>query len=439
MPVSHSKAREIAERLRRGRSMDGLPELLAPRHPAQDPLPDRVPQPRAWTGEAHRERVEFLAGRGVSIPTLAGEAPDPDPETLQGNIENFIGFTRIPTGLIGPLRVNGLHAHGDYYVPMATSEGALVASYDRGARLMSLAGGVACITSVEQVQRAPGFAFDSIADAMHFTAWAVDQFDRFSEVAATRTRYGRLVDMSTHIEANHVYLIFAIHPGDAAGQNMVTLCTAAICEDILQRTPIQPTYWFLESNMSGDKKATVLSFLNTRGRNVIAECRIPRTLVERGLHTTPEQMDRYWRMSFIGGVQTGSIGVSGHIANGLAALFLACGQDVACVSEASVGITRMEVTPEGDLYASITLPNLIVGTVGGGTRLPTATESLRILGLEGTGNAAAFAEVCGGLALAGELSIVGALCAGHFHAAHAELGRPNPEGPQTSEGPGSPP
>ncbi|TVP55212.1 MAG: 3-hydroxy-3-methylglutaryl-CoA reductase [Gemmatimonadales bacterium] len=428
MPISHDKAREIAERLRKGRAMDGLSQLLAPRPPAETPLPDRVPSPRAWTAEAHRERLAFLEGLGHTTDALSGEAPDPDPETLQGNIENFIGYTRIPTGLIGPLRMNGLHAQGDVYVPLATSEGALVASYDRGARLLSLSGGVAAVTSVEQVQRAPGFAFRSIAEAAHFAAWAVDQFDRFAEVSATRTSHGRLVDLATHVEANHVYLIFSLHPGDAAGQNMVTMCTAAICEDILERTPVTPEWWFLESNMSGDKKATVLSFLNTRGRNVMAECRIPRRLVEKGLHTTPEQMDRYWRMSFIGGVQTGSIGVSGHIANGLAALFLACGQDVACVSEASVGITRMEVTDDGDLYASLTLPNLIVGTVGGGTRLPTASESLRIMGCEGTGRASAFAEICCAVALAGEISIVGALCAGHFEGAHARLGRPPSKG-----------
>jgi len=437
MPISHAKAREIAERLRKGRDMEDLPDLLAPREISEHPLPDRIPHPRAWSASAHRARLEFLSERGLSVPALSGDAPDPDPETLQGQIENFIGYTRTPTGLIGPLRVNGLHAQGDFYAPLATSEGALIASYDRGAWILSRAGGVSCVTSVEQVQRAPGFAFEDIADAVHFAAWAVDQFERFREAAASRTRYGRLIDLSTHIEANHVYLILAIHPGDAAGQNMVTLCTAAICEDILERTPIQPSYWFLESNMSGDKKATVLSFLNTRGRNVIAECRIPRTLIEKGLHTTPEQMDRYWRMSFIGGVQTGSIGVSGHIANGLAALFLACGQDVACVSEASVGITRMEVTEGGDLYASLTLPNLIVGTVGGGTRLPTAQESLGILDCVGTGKAAAFAEICGAVALAGEISIVGALCAGHFHEAHARLGRPDSGGDQRTEESGS--
>jgi hydroxymethylglutaryl-CoA reductase (NADPH) len=128
-------------------------------------------------------------------------------------------------------------------------------------------------------------------------------------------------------------------------------------------------------------------------------------------------------MSFVGGAQTGSIGVSGHVANGLAALFVACGQDVACVSEASVGLTRMELMPDGDLYCGLTLPNLIVGTVGGGTRLPTAQECLAILDCVGDGKASVFAEVCAATALAGEISIIAALCSGDFASAHERLGR----------------
>jgi hydroxymethylglutaryl-CoA reductase (NADPH) len=423
MPISYDRAREVARRLSRGQSLEALSGRLAPRDPAVDPPPPRVPGQGDWSADARSRRVALLEERAGPLPHLAGRAGETDPAALQGNIENYIGFTIVPTGVIGPLRINGLHAAGDYYVPLATSEGALVASYDRGARLLTEAGGVATLTTTEQVQRAPGFIFDTLAEAALFAAWAVGEFDRFREVAATRTAHGRLVDLMTHIEANHVYLIFAYHTGDAAGQNMVTFCTAAVCADIIERTPIAPRAWFLESNMSGDKKATALSFISTRGRNVTAEAHIGAGLIEQRLRTTPASMAEYWRMSFIGGVQTGSIGVSGHISNGIAALFLATGQDLACVSEASVGVTRMEVTAEGGLYAAVTLPNLIVGTVGGGTRLPTAVEALRILDCEGTDRAARLAEVCAAVALAGELSIVGALCSGDFARAHASLGR----------------
>jgi hydroxymethylglutaryl-CoA reductase (NADPH) len=423
MPISYARARELAQRLSRGQSVNQLSHRLKPVGESERALSPRVPGQGDWSTAARAERIAFIEQRGLQVPALAGRSDAPDPASLQGNIEGYIGMTSIPTGLVGPLRINGLHASGDYYVPLATSEGALVASYDRGARLISLAGGASTITTTEQVQRAPGFIFETVAQAALFAVWAVAEFDRFREVAATRTRHGQLVDLMTHIEANHVYLIFAFYTGDAAGQNMVTFCTAAICADILERTPIAPQSWYLESNMSGDKKATALSFFQTRGRNAIAEVLIDRALFEKRMHTTPERMAEYWRMSFIGGVQTGSIGVSGHISNGIAALFLATGQDAACISEASVGITRMEVAEGGGLYAAVTLPNLILGTVGGGTALPTARECLRILDCDGADRASRLAEICAAVTLAGELSIVAALCSGDFARAHATLGR----------------
>jgi hydroxymethylglutaryl-CoA reductase (NADPH) len=422
MPIPREWAQQIIARHTGDQDREQLKARLAPVPPSARPLPPKVPAPLAWSREAQAERLALLEARELDLPHLAGRAPRPDPESLRGHVEQYVGMAMVPIGLIGPLRVNGLHTRDDVYVPLATSEGALVASYDRGARLISQSGGAVCLLSAEQVQRAPGFAFESVADAAHSAIWANDELDAFRAAAQSRTRYGRLLDMMTHVEGNHVYLVFAFHTGDAAGQNMVTLCTAAICEDVLARTPVAPRYWFLESNLSGDKKATALSFQSARGRSVTAEARIPARYVRRYLRTTPERMCDYWRMSFVGGVQSGSIGVSGHIANGLAALFLATGQDAACVSEAAVGITRFEVQ-DGDLYCAVTLPNLIVGTVGGGTRLPTAHECLAILGCVGEGKAGRLAEICAATVLAGELSIVGALCAGEFAEAHARLGR----------------
>lgn len=428
MPLTRQQALEVIRRLTQWGSLDHLGKRLAPTSAKERREPPDVPRPLDWSAEGTAQRLAFLERMGVSVPHLAGLAERPDPETLRGSIEQFIGMTQIPTGLIGPIRVNGVHAHGDYYAPLATTEGTLVASYHRGARLVSLAGGVSAMVTAEEVQRAPGFVLASLADAAVFAAWATSNFERFRDIAATRTAHGRLLEVHAHLEGNHVYLIFGFHTGDAAGQNMVTLCTEAICEDILARTPVQPTRWFLEANMSGDKKATVLSFLGTRGRHVITEVTLPRKLVKRGLHTTPEAMAQYWVMSFVGGAVAGSIGVSGHIANGIAALFTACGQDIACVSESSLGITRLELTGKGDLHCTLTLPNLIVGTVGGGTRMPTARECLRIMRCEGSvpgkEQSAKFAEICAAVCLAGEISIVGALCAGDFAAAHRRLGRP---------------
>lgn len=426
MPISRQQASEILRRLTEGGDipLDVLSRRLAPISPEQRPVTPSVPRPTDWSAEAWEQRVAFVESQGVSIGHLTGRAPPIDPESLRGNIEHYIGMVQVPTGLIGPLRVNGVHAHGDYYVPLATTEGTLVASYHRGARLATMAGGVAALTTIQQVQRAPGFVFDTLAEAAQFAGWAVGQFDRYRQITDEHTSHGQLLDLLVHLEANYAYLIFEFYTGDAAGQNMVTFCTDAICKEIVATTPYKPRYWFLESNMSGDKKANMLSFLHTRGRHVMAEVVLPRRLVVRGLHTTPERMCDYWRMSFVGGAQTGSIGVSGHIANGLTALFLACGQDVACVSEASVGITRMDLTRDGNLYCSVTLANLIVGTVGGGTRLPTARECLQIVHCEGPHKAQKFAEICAALALAGEISVAGSMCSGDFARAHERLGRP---------------
>jgi hydroxymethylglutaryl-CoA reductase (NADPH) len=237
------------------------------------------------------------------------------------------------------------------------------------------------------------------------------------------TRHGRLQHVTCVQEGNHVYVDFRFTTGDAAGQNMVTFVTDAICQRILEATPVRPRYWFLEANLSGDKKASAQTLAGVRGRRVVADAVLPRRLVGAGLHTTPERMVEYWYAGALGGVMSGTTGVQGHFANGLAALYLACGQDIACVAESATGVTRMERTDEGDLYVSVTLPNIIVGTVGGGTGLPSARACLDLLGLAGKGNARSFAEVCAGIVLAGEISIIGAFCSGDFARAHQSLSR----------------
>ena len=267
------------------------------------------------------------------------------------------------------------------------------------------------------------FVFRDIAEAGTFVSWAVARLELFRQVAESTTSHGKLEDMRVTIEGNHVYLILDYTTGDAAGQNMVTIATEAVCRYIIVHSPVTPQYHFVEANLSGDKKASAQSFLTVRGKKVSAESVIPSDLVKQLLHTTTERMVDYWRMSAMGGVLSGTIGVQGHFANGLAALYIACGQDAACVAESAVGVTRFEVQADGTLYATVTLPNLIVGTVGGGTGLPSQQACLEILGLAGPGKARAFAEVCAAVTLAGELSIIGALSAGDFTRAHQRLAR----------------
>jgi len=192
---------------------------------------------------------------------------------------------------------------------------------------------------------------------------------------------------------------------------------------LVSESPIKPKRWYVEANMSGDKKATQQAFTSVRGKKVVAETRILRPILERFVHAKPEDLVRYWQVGAVGGVQSGSIGVQGHYANALTALFIACGQDAACVAEAAVGITRMDVTEDGHLYVMVNLPNMIVGTVGGGTRLPTSQACLQLLDCAGAGTARKFAEICAATALAGEISIQGALVTGEFSHAHAIFGR----------------
>jgi hydroxymethylglutaryl-CoA reductase (NADPH) len=414
--------RRIAEYLQhafRGRSLTEVSRLGSRTGPARP----RVPGGSALRAEDLEARWSLPGLTPSMRSALADDTAFRERDAYARNIENFIGTVRVPIGLAGPLRVNGAHAHGDYYVPLATTEAALVASYSRGAQLITEAGGCAAVVLNEGVKRAPGFAFDTLASATQFVMWASQSFEAFVAAAATTTRHGRLVDMELAVEGNNVHVLFEFLTGDASGQNMATIATDAVCRHILAHTPIQPRYWFVEANMSGDKKATTHSFMTVRGKKVSAEIVVPRALVEQRLHTTPSAMVDYARMSVIGGVMSGSIGVQGHYANGLAALFIACGQDAACVAEAAVGVTRFELDPDGGLYAAVTLPNVIVGTVGGGTALPTQRACLEILGLAGPGHARALAEVAAALALAGELSIIGALTAGHFTRAHQQLAR----------------
>jgi hydroxymethylglutaryl-CoA reductase (NADPH) len=417
--ANRRQARNHFEYLLSTRTREELLAQLAP-HPGD--VPPRVPGGALLSDEAVQRRWDLL-----KVPDSRQELLDADTdarkESFKHNIEHFIGTVKVPLGLAGPLRVNGLFAGGDYYVPLATTEAALVASYSRGSHLLTEAGGCTAAVLNEGVSRTPGYAFRSLREAGAFVLWATEHLDDFRKAAEATTRFGKLNDMRVTLEGNHVYLCFEFHTADASGQNMVTLATDAICEYIKQNSPVQPQYRFVEANLSGDKKATALSFLLVRGRKVSAEVVLPADLVRKHLRTTPEQMVNFWRMCAMGGVLSGGIGIQGHFANGLTALYLACGQDVACVAESAVGVTRFEVTDTGDLYATVSLPNVMVGTVGGGTGLPSQKACLDILGLAGPGKAHALAEVCAALCMAGELSLMGAMCSDDFSRAHRVLAR----------------
>ncbi len=423
MPVSIEISKEIISLILNGRLPSEVISKLQPSLPKDKPLPHSLPLQTSFEKDAIKKRVEVLEKQGITLDYTTEKKKIEDFNQYKGNIENFIGFAKIPIGAIGPIRINGIYANGDFYVPLATTEGALVASYNRGAKIISYSGGARTMCLTERLSRAPGFLFKNLIEVGEFLIWAVANFDKFKEVAGTTTKHGKLENMITTIEGNLLILNFEYTTGDASGQNMVTIATDAICKYIIENSPIKPRKWFIESNLSGDKKATSMSYLFVRGKKVTAEVVIPQKLCRRMLHTEPETVMDYYKMSVIGAVQSGSFGTQGHYANGLAGIFIACGQDVACVSEAAVGITRIDITKNGDLYFSITLPNLIVGTVGGGTGLPTQKECLNLLGCSGTGKAKKFAEICAATLLGGEVSIIGALASGDFAEAHKIYGR----------------
>jgi len=418
MPADQKRAREHMGSVLSGRSAEQAATRLAP---SAEELPPAVPAMGKSTPAAIAARWATVGGRGKGA--LGDDSAAASAEHFAANIEGYIGTVRIPVGLAGPVRVNGLSAKGDYYIPLATTEAALVSSYSRGMRVISESGGCAALVLNEGVTRAPAFVFSTLAEVGRFSAWVLGKEAELRAAAASTTRYGSLSQVRLAVEGNRVHLLLDFTTADASGQNMVTIASHAVCEWIVRESPVVPRAWYVEANMSGDKKASTLTFQSVRGRKVCAEVVVPAKIIRRRLHATPRQMAEYWAVSALGAAMSGSIGVHGHVANGLAALYLACGQDAACIAESSVGITRMECTDAGDLYAAVTLPSVMVGTVGGGTSIPTARACLEILGLAGEGNARALAEVAAAVSLAGELSIVGALCTGQFAGAHERLAR----------------
>jgi len=367
-----------------------------------------------------------LRDAGVDTETARPALADADTlaaaPAYSANIEAMIGTVKLPVGVVGPLLINGLNANGAYFVPLATTEAALVASYARGAAIVSKAGGVTTALLNEGVLRSPGFKFAGVVDAGLFVAWVTRAVDDLQAAAEATTRHGKLISLEPMIDNDIVFLLCRYTTGDAAGQNMVTIATEALCRRIEETCPIKPLHWFIEANFSGDKKASYLGLLTGRGRKVSASVIIPGALVEKHLHVTVDKIMAYAEMANLGALLSGQLGAQGHYANGLAAFYIATGQDAACVSESAVGFTRMERRGE-DLFVSVTLPNILVGSVGGGTGLPSQAAALDLLGLKGAGKGAALAEVVAALCLCGEISIMGAIAAGHFASAHDKLAR----------------
>jgi hydroxymethylglutaryl-CoA reductase (NADPH) len=343
-------------------------------------------------------------------------------DALKRNIENPIGTVQIPVGIAGPLEVHGKHADGDFYVPIATSEGALVASINRGFSVIKEAGGVIARVIDDKMTRAPVIKTKSVAESLELKEWINANFNKLKQAAESTTRHGKLIKIDPIvIVGKYVYPRFVYTTGDSMGMNMVTIATDTALQILVSETSAHVIA--LSGNLCVDKKPAAINMIEGRGKTISAEILIPQELVERKLKTTSKAIvEVNTAKNHIGSAIAGSMGFNAQYANMIGGIFLATGQDEAHIVEGSMGITVAEEI-NGDLYFSVTLPDVPLATFGGGTRLETAKECLEIMGVYGNGQAGRFAEIVAGTVLAGELSLMGALAAGHLARAHKDLGR----------------
>ena len=377
----------------------------------------RVPVPRDrendYTHEAAEARRRFAEEHSeVELEHVSSYSFDPS--ILLGNIEQFVGVAQVPIGLAGPLLVHGEHAQGEFYVPLATAEGTLVASYNRGMRLLYEAGGVTTTIMDDRMQRAPAFLFASAREARSFCSWLGEHFDEIKQAAESTTRSGRLIEIERYTASRIVFCRFDYTTGDAAGQNLTGKATQAACRWIVANHPAIEHY-FLESNFATDKKSSQVNMLNTRGKRVVAEAVIPDEVIGRVMRSNTELMFRARQVSNLGGFMSGVNNNGAHSANGITAMFIATGQDAANVAESSAAYVYTELRDNGDYYY-----------YGGGTGLATQRECLELLGCYGAGKVRKFAEIVAATVLCGELSLGSAIVAEEWVEAHDMHGRNRP-------------
>lgn len=376
--------------------------------------------------EAVRVRRAFIeAETGTSLAKVGSFSIGID-RVVKRNIENMIGTIQVPLGVAGPLRVKGEYADGSYYLPLATTEGALVASVNRGCSLITRAGGADVRIVRDGMTRAPVFAARDVVHAREVMAWVESHTEEIREAAESTTKHGKLSEVVTYVAGTSVFVRLEFDTKDAMGMNMATIAGQKVGELIERETGARLIA--TSGNMCTDKKPAAINLIRGRGKTVVAGVRLTDAMVADLLKTDTETLiEANYRKNLVGSARAGSFGFNAHAANVVAATFIACGQDPAHVVEGSTAITTVDRV-DGGVYVSVTLPSLPVGTVGGGTGVDTQQECLAMLGVAGGGdppgtNAKAFAEIVAAGVLAGELSLLGALAAQHLARAHQEHGR----------------
>ncbi len=395
----------------------------------KDTIRDRAAQPEGipcdrdndCAPEIIRRRQAFVESfTGIKLEHLSRYSFEPG--VTRGNIENFTGVAQVPIGLAGPLIVDGEYAKGEFLIPLATTEGTLVASYNRGIKVLNLAGGAVTTVQDDKMQRAPVFIFDSAREAREFRDWVSSHLEPIRQAAEATSSVAKLEYIDIYLSNKFAYLRFNYQTGDAAGQNMVGRATFAACSWILEQVNTVRRF-YLESNLATDKKASQINMMRTRGKRVTAEAVIPRDVLVENMRVEPESLYYHSNVATVGAFLSGANNNGAHSPNGITAMFIATGQDVANVAESSAGILYTELTAEGDLYISLTIPSLIVATYGGGTGLATQRECLEILGCRGKGKVKKLAEIIAGVALAGEISLGAAISSLDWVSSHEKYGR----------------
>jgi hydroxymethylglutaryl-CoA reductase (NADPH) len=396
-------------------------DAIAAAQPSRPSIPWDPDEARNLGPEMVARRRHFVEElTGVTLRHVAGYSFDP--AVTRGNIENFTGVAQVPLGFAGPLRINGEHAQDEFLIPLATTEGTLVASYNRGMKVLNLSGGVTCTVSADCMQRAPVFVFESAREARDFRDWVQEHLAEIRKEAEATSRVARLQDIDTYLANKFAFLRFNYTTGDAAGQNMVGRATFAACSWIVEHCP-DVRRFYLESNFATDKKASHVNVMRTRGKRVTAEAVIPRAILLEHLRVEPESLAYHWGVANVGAFMSGANNNGLHSPNAITAMFIATGQDVANVAEGSAAVVYTELTADGGLYLSITIPSLIVATHGGGTGLATQRECLESLGCYGKGKVNRLAEIVAGVVLAGELSLASAISSLEWVSAHERYGR----------------
>ena len=376
--------------------------------------------PRGYNQEQMQARRVWLEQRtGWKPPAFELESSD----ALQGLVENHIGHMGLPMSIAGPLKISGSHARGEFYVPLCTLEGALSLSVTRGCFLTRMAGGIKTQHIRQELSRAPIFIFESIEQSTAFLAWVDDHFAALQQRAQAGTRHGRLLRIEKYPVQNRVILNFVYNTAEAAGQNMVTFATDSACKFIRETLSAEmPVRYRLESNFCSDKNPAYRSLLQGRGHYVIASTEIEESLLRRVLHVSVDEvLDSYADMH-IGSQLAGVLGFNLNVSNALSAIYLSTGQDVACVVENAIAILSLE-RRGNSLYATLSMPSLTVGTVGGATRLRQQKSNLQLLGCEGPNSAAKLAEIICATCLTLEISLGGAVVSDEFAQAHIDFGR----------------